>query len=179
MIPLKYSQALQGFFLSAQARKLSPRTISDYETTLIKKFQPFLGKDLLVEEITPHHVEEFFAAQTTVSKKTVLNYHVGLSAFRTWALREKIAREHIMRAVPASKPEHRDIAPYTEQDIRSMLNSLERSKRYSRPGNGYGYDIPIPYTAINSSPLVGEKDVVRPRLSPSIVNVPADWNAVL
>lgn len=134
MIPLRYSQALQGFFLSAQSRKLSHHTIEDYENTLLKKFPDFLGQDLLVEEITSHHIEEFLAAQTTVSKKTALNYHVGLSAFWTWAMREKIAREHVVHAVPAPKPEHRDIVPYTEQDIRTMLNSLERSKRYSRPG---------------------------------------------
>ena len=134
MIPLRYSQALQGFFLSAQARKLSSHTIDDYENTLVKKFQTFLAQDPLVEEITSHHIEEFLAAQTTVSRKTALNYHTGLSAFWTWALREKIAREHVVRAIPAPKPEQRDIVPYSEQDLRAMLNSLERSKRYSRPG---------------------------------------------
>lgn len=42
MIPLKLSQALQGFFLNAQARRLSPHTIEDYQNTLVVKFQPFL-----------------------------------------------------------------------------------------------------------------------------------------
>ncbi len=134
MIPLKLSQALSGFFLSAQARKLSPHTIEDYENILINRFQAFLEKDYLVEEITSRHIEEFLAAQTSISKKTTLNYHTGLSAFWTWAIREKIAREHVVRAVPAPKPEQVDILPYTQEEVRALLNSLERSKIYRRPG---------------------------------------------
>ena len=75
MIPLKLSQALQGFFLHAHARRLSLHTIEDYQNTLIVKLQPFLEKDYLVEEITPRHIEEFLAAQTRIKKKTALNYH--------------------------------------------------------------------------------------------------------
>ncbi|MCI0551278.1 MAG: tyrosine-type recombinase/integrase [Anaerolineae bacterium] len=134
MIPLKFSQALQGFFLNTQARKLSIHTIQDYENTLITKFQPFLEKDYLVEDITSRHIEEFLAAQTTITKKTTLNYHTGLSAFWTWAIREKIAREHVVHAVPAPVPEQRDIVPYNEQDVRTMLRSLERSRAYRRRG---------------------------------------------
>jgi len=133
MIPLRYSQALEGFFLSVQSRKLSTHTLSDYENTLVNKFQAFLPGDPLVEEITSRTIEEFLAAQT-VSKKTVLNYHTGLSAFWSWAIREKVAREHVVRAVQPPKPEQTDVQPYSEQDIRAMLSSLERSKRYSRPG---------------------------------------------
>lgn len=134
MIPLKFSQALQGYFLSIQSRHLSQHTIVDYENTLINKFQAFLEEDLLVEEITPRHIESFLAAQTTISNKTILNYHTGLSAFWTWAVKERIAREHVVRAVQPPKPEQPDIQPYSEQDIRSMLNSIERSKAYRRPG---------------------------------------------
>jgi len=134
MKPLTFSQALTGFFLSARARKLSQHTIDDYRNTLVTKFQPFLGIDSLVDEITAHHIEEFLAQQNSVSKKTALNFHTGLSAFWSWAIREKIAKEHVVRAVPAPKPEQRDILPYSEQDVRAMLNNLERSKRYIRPG---------------------------------------------
>ena len=134
MIPLKLSQALDGFFLNLQSRKLSTHTIQDYQNTLLHKFQVFLEKDYLVEEITARHIQEFMAAQTKVSNKTALNYHTGLSAFWTWALTEKIAREHIVRAVPAPKPEQPDIVPYTQEEVRSLLKSLERSKIYRRPG---------------------------------------------
>jgi integrase/recombinase XerD len=36
--------------------------------------------------------------------------------------------------VPAPKPEQPDIVPYSEQEIRAMLSSLERSKIYRRAG---------------------------------------------
>ena len=36
MVPLKFSQALQGFFLSVQSRHLSHHTAEDYENTLDK-----------------------------------------------------------------------------------------------------------------------------------------------
>src|SRR5688572_26851780 len=132
MNSIRYSQALQGFFLTAQSRKLSPHTIADYENTLIKKFQTFLGRDLLVQEITSDHIQEFLAAQTSVKNKTVLNYHTGLSAFWTWAVREKVAPAQILHGIVPPKADIVDVTPYTESDVRAMLNSLERSKRYSR-----------------------------------------------
>lgn len=130
---LKFSQALQGFYLTSQARRLSTHTIADYTNTLTK-FQRFLGTDLLMEDIDARHIEGFLSAQTHLSKKTVLNYYTGLCALWTWAVREKIAPRHIPREVPAPKPERREVVPYTEGEIRSMLGSLERSKAYRRPG---------------------------------------------
>ncbi len=132
MKPLTYSQALTGFFLTAQARRLSSHTIADYSQTLDKKFRTFLEKDYLVDQITSQHVESFLAAQTTIGKKTLLNYHTALSAFWTWAVREKIAQEHVVRGVQAPKPEIPDVQPYNEQEIRAMLGSLERTKPYNR-----------------------------------------------
>lgn len=157
MIPIRYSQALQGFFLTAQARKLSPHTIADYQNTLVTKFQTFLGQDLLVQEITSSHVQEFLAAQTAVKNKTVLNYHTGLSAFWTWAVREKVAPEHILHGIVPPKPEVVDIQPYNESDVRAMLNSLERSKRYSRPGKRMS-DHAIPYAERNRAIILIEVD---------------------
>jgi integrase/recombinase XerD len=133
MITLKLSQALQGFYLTAHARKLSPHTIADYTHTLAK-FQDFLGKDFSMQDITARHVESFLASQTTIKNKTLLNYHIGLSALWTWAIREHVAAEHVVRAVPAPRPERRAIVPYSEDEIRAMLSSLNRSKVYSRPG---------------------------------------------
>jgi site-specific recombinase XerD len=132
MKPLTYSQALTGFFLTAQARRLSSHTIADYSQTLDKKFRTFLEKDYLVDQITAEQVQAFLAAQTTIGKKTLLNYHTALSAFWTWAVREKIATEHVVRGVQAPKPEIPDVLPYNEQEIRAMLGSLERTRPYNR-----------------------------------------------
>ena len=146
--PIRYSQALEGFFLTLESRKLSTHTYADYKNTLVRKFQPFLGKDLLVQEITPNHIMEFMAAQTTVSNKTARNYHTGLSAFYTWAVGEKVVPENILHSIEAPKAEVVDITPYSEGDVRAMLNSLERSKRYSRPGKRMS-DHAVPYPERN------------------------------
>jgi len=132
MKSLTYSQALTGFFLTAQARRLSSHTIADYSHTLDKKFRAFLDKDYLVEQITSQQIEAFLAAQTTIKKKTLLNYHTALSAFWTWAVREKIATEHVVHHVRPPKPEIPDVQPYNEQELRAMLSSLERTRPYNR-----------------------------------------------
>lgn len=41
---ITFSQALEGYFLHADARRLSPHTIADYANTF-RKFQNHLGND--------------------------------------------------------------------------------------------------------------------------------------
>lgn len=146
-IRLKYSQALQGFLLTSQARRLSEHTIRDYTHTLTK-FNTFLKKDVYIEDINARHIEKFLADQTHLSKKTLLNYYVGLCALWTWLVREQYSTAHVPHAVPAPKPEQRAIVPYTETEVRAMLNSLDRSLRYKRPGKKYS-DHGIPFAERN------------------------------
>jgi site-specific recombinase XerD len=82
MPQITFSQAIQGYLLAVGARHLSVHTISDYVNTF-KKFTIFLGEDIPIEEITRKQIEAFFTAQTTVSNKTLLNYHTGLSSLWT------------------------------------------------------------------------------------------------
>ena len=84
MSKITFSQAKEGYLLAAGARHLSEHTIRDYVNTLTK-FSNYLDGDLPIEQITRHHIEAFFASQTKVSNKTILNYHVGLSVLYTWA----------------------------------------------------------------------------------------------
>lgn len=132
MNSITFSQTVDGYLLAASARHLSQHTIRDYVTTY-KKFSNFLIHDPPFDSISAKQVEEFLSLQT-VSKKTVLNYHIGLSALWTWAVNEDLAQEHILHKVKRSKPEKKAIKPYTEEDIRNMLNALDYSRVYSRPG---------------------------------------------
>jgi integrase/recombinase XerD len=129
---ISFSQALEGFMLDAHSRHLSPHTILDYSNTF-RKFLAFLGQDPPIAEITPAQVKDFLAAQQ-VSKKTVLNYHIGLSALWSWAVEEGVAGSHILRRVERVKPEKRSIVPYSIEEIKSMLGSIAVSKSYTRPG---------------------------------------------
>ncbi len=74
MSKITFSQAMRGYLLTVGARHLSPHTIRDYANAF-NKFTAFLGEDLPLEDITHKHIEGFFAAQTKVTNKTLLNYH--------------------------------------------------------------------------------------------------------
>jgi len=126
MSKITFSQAKEGYLLAAGARHLSEHTIRDYVNTLTK-FSKFLDEDLPIEEITRHHVEAFLAAQTKVTNKTLLNYHVGLSALWTWAVSEHIVPKHVVRDVTPPKPEQKEITPFTVVEIRAMLEVVGRN----------------------------------------------------
>lgn len=136
MKPIKISQAIQGYFINAYARQLSPHTISDYQN-ILSKFQASLKKDYLMTEITSTHIAVFLGNYAKLKKKTILNYHIGLSALWTWAIGEGIVEENVVRRIRPPKPEVRVVVPYTLEEIKLMLASLERTKRYTRPGQGY------------------------------------------
>ncbi len=129
---LTISQAIAGYDLAAAARRLSSHTLADYHNTF-RKFTEFLEDDPPLSSITPDQVRTFLAAQT-VSKKTCLNYYTGLCALWTWAVKEKLVETHVPRLVDPPDPEERDIVPYTEADVRSLLGAIDRSRTYTRPG---------------------------------------------
>ena len=129
---ITFSKAIAGYMLSAEARHLSQNTLRDYTTTL-RKFQDFLQEDPPVSKITTQHIAAFLGS-LTVAKKTVLNYHIGLSALWTWAVKEGLADAHIVQRVERPRPEKRAVVPFTEDDIRAMLAVLSTSRSYTRPG---------------------------------------------
>lgn len=133
MQSLTLSKSIEGFNLAAAARRLSPDTIKEYNNTF-RKFQAFLEGDLIIADITPNHVRAFLAGQDKVSKKTLLNYHIGLSALWTWALEEGLVEQHVLHKVHRPRPEMRAVIPYTRDEIKAMLGALERSRTYKRPG---------------------------------------------
>ncbi|MGD8753263.1 MAG: tyrosine-type recombinase/integrase, partial [Anaerolineales bacterium] len=57
----------------------------------------------------------------------------GLAALWTWAHKQDLVSKHIVQQVDRPKPQRRAIEPYTEKDIRSMLQALGRSRLYTRP----------------------------------------------
>lgn len=127
------SRAIEGYFITANARRLSPHTLRDYDNTF-RKLEEFLGRDPPLASITPADIRGFLGSLNGLSAKTVRNYHTGLSALWTWALKEGLVKQHIVRAVNPPKPEKRAMLPYTEQEIRAMLAACEQTRSYARPG---------------------------------------------
>ena len=130
---ITFSQALEGYSLYADARRLSLHTIADYTNTF-RKFQAFLGDDPPIVSITADQIRAFFASLDHLSKKTILNYHTGLSALWTWAVEEGLVEQHIMKHVARPDPEKPAIKPYTRDDVQAMLAVCDHSQPYTRPG---------------------------------------------
>jgi site-specific recombinase XerD len=95
---ISLSAALEGYFIAAHARRLSPATLRDYDNTF-RKLEEFLGRDPPLSSITPADIRGFLSSMDGLSAKTLLNYHTGLSALWTWAVKEGVAEEHILHKV--------------------------------------------------------------------------------
>lgn len=135
---LSLSQAMEGFFLECQARRLSPATVADYGHGL-GRFAAWLRVDARLASITADQVRQFLAEVRgrdgqALSKKTILNYHIGLSALWTWAVHEGHASRHVVREVPKPRPQKPAISPLSEDDVRRLFGALDASRRYRRPG---------------------------------------------
>lgn len=144
---LTLSQAIEGYLLDANARRMSNRTIQTY-LGIYHRFQEFIG-DPDLREIQPNDIRHFLQhiAESPIqpggigtrprrrpSDKTILNYHTALSALWTWAVAEDLVDTHIVQAVPRPESQSRAIHPFTEEDVRALLASIDRCQPYTRPG---------------------------------------------
>jgi site-specific recombinase XerD len=122
--PVHLQQAFDEFLSASRARQLSIHTISDYSHS-IEKFISHVG-DVPMNDITSSMVTAFLATLPH-SAKTVLNYHVGLAALWTWALKQGYVAKHIVRMVDAPRPAIVVIEPYTEAEIRALLGGIRQN----------------------------------------------------
>ncbi|MGD8474111.1 MAG: tyrosine-type recombinase/integrase [Anaerolineae bacterium] len=127
------SQAIEGYFVAAHARRLSRHTLRDYDTTF-RRFETFLGRDPPLAKIGTAQVTAFLGSLDHISAKTLLNYHTGLAALWTWAVKEGIVDQRIVHRVERPKPEQREILPYTRRDLQVMLVACDHTSAYVRPG---------------------------------------------
>jgi len=129
---LTISQVVEGYNIFAQTR-LSPNTIRDYSTT-ITRFQEFLGVDMLFDDIKVDLIESFLFSHRNLSKKTIKNYHTGLSALWSWAHERKFVSEKVPQQYRPPKPDQIEIAPYSEADVKALMAYCMTSKPYQRLG---------------------------------------------
>lgn len=125
-------QMIEGYLLFAESR-LSPNTIADYTNTF-RKFTAFTHGDMNVREIDTQVIEGFLAAQKGLKKKTVLNYHTGLSALWQWATDRQIVDRNIVRMITPPKAELTEIQPFSEDDVKLILASISKTKPYFSVG---------------------------------------------
>jgi site-specific recombinase XerD len=85
-----FSQALEGFFIAAHSRRLSPGTLADYDNTF-RRFETFLSRDPPLAGITAGDVRaflsslrrEFLTDRTSKREWTRHGFGRGMSAPRT------------------------------------------------------------------------------------------------
>lgn len=142
VMDLKFSQAVEGYLLYAEVRELSPHTIRDYGNTF-KRFGRFLGRDALVKKITRLEVQRFMVSLKDLKPKTRLNYHTGLAALWTWLVEERFVEAHLIRQVTPPVPDKIEVVPFSEDDIRLMLESLKVSKGYWKNGERVTFRLPL------------------------------------
>lgn len=128
--PFSLIKAFDRFLIACEARQLSLHTIEDYTRT-IKRFLDHVG-DMPMNDVTPSLVADFLASQSGVSAKTVLNRHIGLSAFWTWAMKQEIVDRNIVRMVEKPKPQQVVIEPFTEVEIRALLTEMRHHPERDR-----------------------------------------------
>ena len=133
MNTLTFSQAIEGYLLNAGARHLSPHTIADYLNTF-HKFEDYAEDNSCFVAISQNDIQEFLVAKTSLSNKTLLNCHTGLSALWRWAVKEQVVSVNVVKGIQPPKSEKREIVPFTQTEIKAMQSALGRSCIYSRPG---------------------------------------------
>ena len=126
-IPL--SKAIEGFLLTCQARRLSAHTIDDYSRTL-KKFLAHTG-DMPINAVGTSQISAFLSAQT-VGTKTLLNYHIGLSALWTWAIKDGYIDKHVVRQVSRPRPQKLVVQPFELVQVRALLSAIKYAPERNR-----------------------------------------------
>lgn len=135
---LKLSKAISGFLQFKTAEALSPTTLVSYEHHL-RRWLAHTG-DVDVEMVTTEHIRDFLAWLRTeykpsrfsgntqpLSPKTLHNSWITLCAFFTWMNRE-FNLDNPMRAIPGPKFEVAPIAPFTKEQVESLLKVAEYCK---------------------------------------------------
>lgn len=123
----RLSNAIEAYILAKRAERLSEHTLSDYKNTF-NKFQKFLGEDWKIANITEKTITCFLADAKDVSKKTIRNYHTGLSSLWNYLVESGKANKNIVRAVKAPRPVQKQIEPYTKSEIMAILEVVKVGK---------------------------------------------------
>ena len=129
--PITLGQAIAGYKLNLSSRRLSPHTISDYNNSL-KKFQDYIGNPIITE-ITRDQVQAFLAA-CQVSNKTARNYCVCLSSLWKWLKKSDLVKDNIIEDIDRPRPERRVITILEPHEIKTLLQSIDKTRPYARPG---------------------------------------------
>lgn len=127
---MRWDDAVEGYWL-AKSRQLSAATMADYNGTF-RRFGAWV-KGTPVEKVQAKQVNSFLThldEELGLAPKTVLNAWIALSSFWTWAEKELQFR-HIMREVEKPKARSQPMLPYSEEEVRRLLDACGRMRAYA------------------------------------------------
>lgn len=133
MKQITLSQAIAGYLINLSARHLSHNTVLDYTNTLAKLTKHF-GNEIPVSDIGIDQVNAFLGSFTTLSNKTLSNYHSTLSSFFDWMITNHLVKTNPLKLVQRAKPERRVIDPVPEVEIKALIEGASYTRNYFRPG---------------------------------------------
>lgn len=132
---MKISQALDGFWLSKQL-DFSPTTVRNYER-VFSYFLSYVGGKREIETVTSDDIRrylDYLHKRRKLGKRSVHSHWAVLSSFWTWAELE-IKIPHIIRGrVPAPTFRSRTIVPFTQDEIKRLINAATTNKPWSSRG---------------------------------------------
>ena len=141
------AQAEAAFIEAKQAAGKSANTIRNYRVTFAH-FAAFLeGQDPPLAEIDADLLTGFLAwlqAETfepdgaaprgafKLAAKTILNMHTDLSALWAWAADKRLVTANIVRGIEAPDPKAPVIEPFTEGELRKLLDACARKRTWKQ-----------------------------------------------
>lgn len=121
--------AYRAFTMARQAARCTPKTMDHYRYTLSSFTQWLQGQGASdVRQITPSHIRSYLIAlQERHLKDTTQHAHArGIKAWLNWLVQEGDLDESPMRNVSMPKLEQRIPAPFTSEDVHTLLATCNR-----------------------------------------------------
>ena len=127
------SQAIEGYFIYAHARRLSTHTLSGYQWAL-EKFETYLGADPPFASLTAVDVRTFLNSLSGLTNKSLIGIRAGLSALWSWGVNEGLVARNVVKDTEAPRAERHDVIPLSQHELQLLLSACDRTRAYRRPG---------------------------------------------
>ena len=113
---------LAAYRRALQARKRSPRTIQNYEETLLQLAAHHDGTDVL--DLVKSHIEEYIVHVLTVhASSTAATRFCALRAFYNWAVAEEIIDVSPMARLKAPSVTQEPVPVLSDDELRALLKA--------------------------------------------------------
>jgi len=124
------SQVLQGYWL-ANEQRLSRNTTARFYGMVFDRLSAFLG-DPEFSSITADDLRRFLLhiERRGVTKRTVSDHWIPLSALWTWAESE-LSADHIVRKVRRPRYDDKPIVPLTMDEVKALVDAAEWTAPWS------------------------------------------------